>query len=354
MLSYAKEGQSQEPVPITLWTDLVCHCCGYGLSIIGDGPIALFCPRCSKRFPVVNGIPRLAYGAAHDIASVRNDASDRDQLLRLRTTASFGFEWSRFPEMYPEWQQNFHDYMFPHTPEYFQGKKILDVGCGMGRHAYYAARYGAEVWAVEVSDAVEVAARNTEEMGVRVIQADLNHLPFQAETFDLVYTLGVLHHLPDPEHALHYLLSFVKPGGEFRMFLYWRPDDERFKVLLLKVATALRIVTVRMPHRLLYPLAYIAAFLVWASFVLPYRLFSLIPRLAGLADQMPLRQYSRYRFRTCVNDQFDRFSAPLERRYTRGEVEELLGLAGLEEQNVFPNFGWVAYGRKPACNHPAR
>ena len=189
--------------------------------------------------------------------------------------------------------------------------------------------------------------------GARVIQADLNHLPFREESFDLVYSMGVLHHLPDPERAFRYLLRFVKPGGEFRMFLYWAPERQPLKRLLLKAVSALRMLTVRMPHRLLYPLSYVAASLVWTCFVWPYRALKQIPMLSEIADRLPLRQYSRYPFRTCVNDQFDRLSAPLERRYSRAQVEQFLKSAGLEELNVFPNFGWVASGRKPVSTEVA-
>jgi len=86
--------------------------------------------------------------------------------------------------------------------------------------------------------------------------------------------------------------------------------------------------------------------LIWVWFVWPYRACTRIPMLSKVADRLPLRQYSRYPFRTCVNDQFDRLSAPLEKRYSRAQVEQFLKSAGLEEQNVFPNFGWVASGRK--------
>ena len=68
--------------------------------------------------------------------------------------------------------------------------------------------------------------------------------------------------------------------------------------------------------------------------------------LPALAEEQP-KVDSRYPFRTCVNDQFDRLSAPLERRYSRAQVEQILKSADLEAVNVFPNFGWVASGRKP-------
>ena len=353
MLSRAEEMQGQEHTPASLWKDLVCPGCSCTLYPAGTSPNTLVCFACSEEFPIVNGILRVLPKTASGLSGSSNGLADRNQTLQLKTAASFGFEWTHFSEMYPEWENNFWDYMFPRTAESFQGKKVLDAGCGIGRHAYYAAHYGAEVWAVDISDAVEVAAKNNQGTGVRVIQADLNHLPFREESFDLVYSMGVLHHLPDPEGAFRYLLRFVKPGGEFRMFMYWAPEHQLLKRWLLKVVSALRMFTVRMPHRLLYPLSYVAAFLVWACFVWPHRVIMRIPMLSKMADRLPLRQYSRYPFRTCVNDQFDRLSAPLERRYTRAQVEQFLESAGLEEINVFPNFGWVASGRKPVSTAAA-
>jgi len=313
----------------------------------------LACPACSEEFPIVNGILRVRRKKASGLSGSSSDIARRDENLHLRTATSFGFEWMHFSEMYPEWENNFRDYMFPLTSASFSGKRVLDAGCGIGRHAYYAARYGAEVWAVDISDAVEVAAKNNQGTGVRIVQADLNHLPFREGSFDLVYSIGVLHHLPDPVVAFRYLLRFVKPGGEFRMFLYWAPEHQFLKGLLLKAVSVLRLVTTRMPHWLLYLLSYAAAFLVWGCFVLPHRALTRVPIFSKIADQIPLRQYSRYPFRTCVNDQFDRFSAPLERRYSRAQVEQFLKSADLEEINVFPNFGWVASGRKPGSTKVA-
>jgi hypothetical protein len=60
-----------------------------------------------------------------------------------------------------------------------------------------------------------------------------------------------------------------------------------------------------------------------------------------------MKQYAAYPFRVCWNDQLDRFSAPLEHRYTRAELRSWLEAAGLEDIEVRPNFGWVASGRKP-------
>ena len=80
--------------------------------------------------------------------------------------------------------------------------------------------------------------------------------------------------------------------------------------------------------------------------MIPYRLLSQHQATRALAEKLPLRQYAEYPFRVCVNDQFDRFSAPIERRYTRAEVVEWLKGAGLEDVEVRAHFGWVGTARR--------
>jgi ubiquinone/menaquinone biosynthesis C-methylase UbiE len=267
--------------------------------------------------------------------------------LSVETARSFGFEWSRFPEMRAEWENNFWDYMQPHTAESFLGKRALDVGCGAGRHAFYAAANGAEVWAVDLSSAVEIAKRNCcVHDNVHVVQADLHYLPFERESFDLIYSIGVLHHLPDPEAAFRNLLPFLKPGGWVHIYLYWKPENQRVKRALLAFVRAVRRITTRIPNRLVYRLSYPVAALAFAGFVWPYQLLS-AAGLGAIAERIPMKQYARYPFRVCVNDQFDRLSAPIEYRYTRAEVAGWMERAGLEQIVIRPNYGWCATGRKP-------
>jgi SAM-dependent methyltransferase len=266
---------------------------------------------------------------------------------QVATARSFGFEWGRFPEMRGEWERNFLEYQAPHPPDFFQGKRVLDAGCGSGRHAYYAARYGAEVWAIDLGPAVEVARRNTDEVGtVRIVQANIYNPPFAPESFDYIYSLGVLHHLPDPEAGFRSLLRYLKPGGEIQIFLYWKPEGQPIKRGLLAVTSAVRRLTTRLPHEAVYALSYAAAWLAVGLFVWPYRVLKRVPSLRQLAERLPMKQYAYYPFRVCVNDQFDRLSAPIENRYTRGEVEAWLRRAGLELISIGPNFGWMATGRK--------
>ena len=72
-----------------------------------------------------------------------------------------------------------------------------------------------------------------------------------------------------------------------------------------------------------------------------------VPRLARVADTLPLKAYADYPFGVLVNDQFDRFSAPIERPFTRAECERMMREAGLVEVVVLANYGWVCDGRRP-------
>ena len=305
----------------------------------------LRCERCGNSYPIVDGIPRLLLPAMRDALRGQRKVTEHDE-RQAETARSFGYEWHRFPEMYDEWENQFLDYMQPHAADFFPGKKILDAGCGNGRFAYYAAKYGAEVWAIDLGPAVEVARRNTEDRNVQVVQADLHHPPFALESFDFIYSIGVLHHLPNPEAAFQNLLQFLKPGGVVQIYLYWKPEQRPIKAAMLSGVSMARRLTTRLPHEAVYLLAYPTALIVFALFVWPYRILRRLPGFRRLAEELPMKQYASLPFRVCVNDQLDRLSAPIENRYTRADVQNWLVRASLEAASIGENFGWVATGRK--------
>jgi SAM-dependent methyltransferase len=316
---------------------LRCVDCGDSLQ---RGLDAFDCRECGRHYPIAMGTVRMLPGRLLD-----RRESDVEAQLKERTGSSFAYEWTHFGEPRPEWRQNFLGYMQPHSPEFFAGKRVLDVGTGSGRHAREAAALGADVVAVDVGDAIDIARRNLPG-DVMTIQADLEELPFRPASFDFVMSIGVLHHLPDTSRALRRLVSLVKPGGHLHVYLYWQPPHTVHRVLLRGVS-AVRRITTRMPHPLLHLLTYPISAVLFVLVVGPYRLLRRIPPLDPMASWFPLRAYADYPFPVLVNDQFDRFSAPIEQRFTSAEVQELMDKAGFEEIVVLPHFGWIADGRRP-------
>lgn len=107
----------------------------------------------------------------------------------------------------------------------FRGKRVLEVGCGMGGMAAMWARAGALVTAVDLNPvAVSQTRRRFDLFGLDgdVRQADGRELPFADGSFDYVYSWGVLHHSPDLESSIDQLLRTLRPGGEYGVMLYHR------------------------------------------------------------------------------------------------------------------------------------
>ena len=321
---------------------LRCPACRGMLSHSAD---MLVCSRCNLKYPIAANIPRLLLPAMRDALRGEGDVTVHEE-TQAETARSFGYEWQSFPEMYEEWERQFLGYMQPHAADFFPGKKILDAGCGNGRFAYYAAKYGAEVWAIDLGPAVEVARRNTEPRNVHVVQADLHNPPFALESFDFIYSIGVLHHLPNPEAAFQNLLRFLKRGGVVQIYLYWKAERQPIKAAMLQGVAAARRVTTRLPHGVVHALAYPTAAAAFVFFVWPYMILKRMPGFDRMAEDIPLKQYASLPFKVCVNDQLDRFSAPIENRYTRADVQNWLTRASLEAASVGENFGWIATGRK--------
>ena len=319
----------------------------------------LGCRDCDERYPVIAGTVRMLprgmrarlwdqYPQAAETLRAagipRPGAADRGARgVRQRTADSFAYEWEQFGALRAQWRQNFLDYMQPHSPESFAGRLVLDVGTGSGRHAFHAAELGARVVAVDLGRSIDVARSNLPSTALTV-QADAEQLPFAPETFDFVMSIGVLHHLPDPRRALARLVPLARTGGHVHIYLYWVPE-RAWQVHVLGLVSRVRVVTVRLPHRLLHALCVPLAAGLALACVWPYGALRGRPRTRRIAHAFPLKTYADYPFGVLVNDQFDRFSAPLERRYARTEVLQLLDGLGLSDIRVLPHHGWVADGR---------
>jgi SAM-dependent methyltransferase len=345
---------------------LACPSCRGGLSLeafhsaghedpeVLEGLLA--CSGCGRRFPVIGGIPRLLPDAMMGDVARRNPdffrrhglpippfPSGAEARFKRRTSSSFGFQWNAFPGMIEEFRDNFLRYIEPIRPSFFEGKLVLDAGCGFGRHTYYAAEFGAEVVGFDLSDAVESAYRNTRHFpNVHIVQADIYNPPFQGK-FDFIFSIGVLHHLPRPREGFLSLSRIMKPGSSIFIWLYGK-GGKPFRMMI--VEGVLRKATTRMPHRMLYCFCYLPA-AAYHSFNGAYRLFNALG-LKGIADRMPFRNYARFPFMVKHADSFDLLGTPVNNYYSREDVEEWLRDARLRDTWVTQMGGWSwrAFGKR--------
>jgi ubiquinone/menaquinone biosynthesis C-methylase UbiE len=107
----------------------------------------------------------------------------------------------------------------------WRGKKVLEIGCGAGTDFLQFVRAGAIAEAIDLSThSVALTKKRLAVYGLNanVQEADAEHLPFPDDSFDLVYSWGVLHHTPDTVNAIKEVYRVLKPGGQIRIMLYNR------------------------------------------------------------------------------------------------------------------------------------
>jgi SAM-dependent methyltransferase len=293
---------------------------------------------CATCYPIVRDVPRL-------LVDLR--ASD----LQAKTAEAFGWQWQHFSELYKEYEAQFLDWVHPLDSAFFEGKSVLDAGCGTGRHAVLAARFGASrVIAFDFSDAVEVAAAKSRELpNVDVVQADILSPPFRTDEhermFDLVYSIGVLHHLPDPRSGFLSLARFVRPGGTLFVWVYGHEGN----AFVRTVIEPLRRGTTMLRPSALRVVAWPLALVLNSAVKLVYRPLRHTP----LFRLLPVREYlvslANFGFRQNYSIVFDQLVAPSSRYIKRAELEEWFGAAGLEDVDITQRNGnsWRGRGRKP-------
>lgn len=283
----------------------------------------LGCLTCGRGYHVDGGIPRML---PSDLSSEKKE-----------TASAFGWEWTNYVEMHPEYEQQFLDWIYPLQPQFFEGKLVLDAGCGIGRHAYFAAQYGArEVIGIDLSTAVETSFRNFGRLpNAHVVQADIYNPPFKRPAdggpFDFAYSIGVLHHLPDPRAGFESLLRLVRPGGSLFGWVY---GYENNGVVHLFINPLRRWITTRLPHgavnAMSLPLALVLLGLVKGIYrpLHGTRLFERLP------SHDYLYSLSRFSFRQNHSIVFDHLVAPTAFYLKREEFEAWFIENGLENVEI--------------------
>jgi len=270
------------------------------------------------------------------------------------TVAGFGREWARFTQdaLSPEenreiFQQYFSIFPWDILPK--GGGCGADIGCGSGRWARAVAPRVMQLHLVDASsEALQVArAKLSSLRNVKFHHASAGDLPFENRSLDFAYSLGVLHHIPDPEAALRCIASTLKPGAPFLLYLYYafdnRPPWYRW---LWRLSDLARRGLSRQPQWLKVTVAEMVALGIYWPLA---RMASLLDRVGAGSKNWPLAYYSDRSLYVMRTDALDRLGTRLEQRFTRGQITAMLERAGFEKVRFSegPPF-WCALGLRRA------
>jgi SAM-dependent methyltransferase len=319
----------------------------------------LTCGGCARDYPIIGTIPRLLPDAlSYMTPRYHAEFFERygDQLraflgrctppaddswwkLEQRTLRSYSYQWRKFKAMLPHWEQVFQESVDPITPEFFRGKRGLDAGCGFGRSLHYSATYGAEMIGMDLSEAIEAARENTRQFpNVHLVQADIFHPPVADRSLDFVYSIGVVHVLPDPRAGFLRLRRLIKPGAPIFIWLYSRGKGRQ-----IAFVEAMRVISTRLAFRPLNALCWLGAAIQWAVWIWPFKLLNAIG-LKGLAGKIPFTYHARYPFYALHTDWFDGLSTPQQQYYRSETVEEWFRAAKLERIQMEATWGQFGGG----------
>ncbi len=336
----------------------------------GDHVVSGILTTASTWYPIIHGIPRvlldelkmnclqihhdflktfsakLTNQVKQDWQAALDSIPDMDKFLahQKRTAESFSYEWKYIYKENNYEKSNFFHFLSPYIKEKdLKGLTTLDIGCGSGRFTKWAAFSGVTAaFGTDLGETVEVAYAMTKDLpNVCIVQADIYAMPFE-KAFDLAYSIGVLHHLPQPQAGFSCLPKVLKKGGRMLIWVYNRRGNAR-ALYLYEPARAL---FKGLPKPVLYRLCYIPGGIVHGINYLTHALQAVGAK--GLAKKIPFAYYANFPFNMKLNDAFDVLATPKSNYYYREQVETWFKASELKHIKSFehPEAGITCVGER--------
>jgi len=276
----------------------------------------------SKAYPVIDDVVILSEPGKYTEKVKKHlgvkSASGSNAGFSKEVQDTFGKEWAKYSEILPSHKEEFAQYFDIVDIESLRGRRVCDLGCGIGRFSYFLKDVCREIMLVDFSDAVFEARKNMSEAEhCLFFMGDISDLPFSAHYADFLFCLGVLHHLPG--NALDEVRKLKSSSPRILVYLYYALDNKvfYFKWILAGVTLLRRGLSKSRSGFLRDLIPPLAARFVYFPLVLLGKLFERF-QMSGL---VPL--YDSYRgkgIKRIEQDVYDRFFTPIEQRFERKDI----------------------------------
>lgn len=267
-----------------------------------------------------------------------------------RTADAFAESWKRVETVYT--REQFLDWMAPLGPEDLRGRDVIELGFGNGSLlVHVAACEPARLAGIELGDTLAHARRLLQGAPVRAELHRGDLTTTDLGRFDVVYCIGVLHHLTSPVDGFRSVLRHTKPGGRFHCWVYAREGNAVIRL----VVDPIRRVASRMPW-------WVTKYALALPLVTPFFLYAKLLRAAGLLSPssplrwLPLFDYTRWiaerEFRFFRHVATDQLITPVTHYIGRAAVDAWLADPGIDPASTYVIFrngnSWKFGGRTRA------
>jgi SAM-dependent methyltransferase len=232
-------------------------------------------------------------------------------------------QWSMFRD---DERFLFEDWIAPVKIEEFRDKDVLECGCGGGQHTAFVAPIARTITAVDLNTVDIARQRNAAYANVHFVEADLGTMNLGRQ-FDIVFSIGVIHHTDDPDRSFDRMFAHCKPGGRV---IIWTYSAEGNALVRFLVEPARKLVLQHLPR----------SWLVWlarALTALMYPIVYTVYRLKALRF-LPYYEYfvnfRRLSYERNVLNVFDKLNAPQTKFTTLAKCHEWFSEKSFEKDTI--------------------
>ncbi len=251
----------------------------------------------------------------------------------------FGKQFNRHQDISGVWgsKKMLEDSTFPFDLKKIKDKKICEVGSGSGRFLKNFINYGPQkITAIDPADSIFIAEKNNKKKNIEFLNIDATEMDIEDE-FDYVFSIGVIHHIPDAQSAVKNIYKSLKNNGEFIMWVYGYENNE----IYVAIFDNLRKIFTKLPDFIVEIFSFILT-----VFTYPYTYLCKMIRL-------PLRDYflnvfSNFSFKHKFYVIFDQLNPSYSKYYKKQEVIDLLEANNFEITNLYhrDKYSWTAISKK--------